>query len=214
MITTIWKHFFLMWEERNLLVHGHDTKTRTIANRRRMATEFRYLHTKRNEVLATDHDLFIGENDDDVAAFIDTVSPTYIENWLQIWKPVILDSAKTATAFSLASIKPMTSYFETVRQTLCSQRPPKPRYSKTSHTRNDGRIRLQRGTTKLPASIPADPKPSNPALPSQFNKLSPKTPPPISHSRFPICDLRTPSYGSNRRSTFTRNGVSIVVTAV
>jgi hypothetical protein len=79
MTTTIWKQFFLMWEERNLLVHGHNTKTRTIATRRRLATEFRYLHTKRNEVLATDHDLFIGDNDDDVATFIDTVSPKYIE---------------------------------------------------------------------------------------------------------------------------------------
>jgi hypothetical protein len=137
-ITVIWKQFLLMWEERNASVHGHDSATRKIATHKRIATEFRFVHTKRTEVLHTDRELFIGDNTDDVEAFIETTTPKYLENWLQIWRPVILDSAKAAAAFALTSVQPLTNYFDTLRSEPQSKRPPKPRYSKSAHTRHDG----------------------------------------------------------------------------
>jgi hypothetical protein len=124
MITVIWKQFLLMWEQRNTQVHGHDKKTQLKAKRRRLASEFKHLHTKRPDVLHTDRDLFIGTTDDDVDNFIDSVTPKYIENWLQIWRPVILDSVKAAAAYALKSVPPLTTYFESLTPTPQMKRPP------------------------------------------------------------------------------------------
>jgi hypothetical protein len=118
MITVIWRQFFTMWEQRNLKVHGHDLATRTKAQRKRLATEFRFLQSKQNEVLQTNRELFIGSTDDDVEIFIETASPKYIQNWLAIWKPVILDSAKAAQAYAISSVPPLTTYFQSLRTSL------------------------------------------------------------------------------------------------
>jgi hypothetical protein len=144
MITIIWKQFFIMWELRNKKVHGHDKKSSKRARHLRLANEVTFLHTKRTEVLMTDRNLFIGSNEDDVNNFLDHTSPKHIENWLQIWRPVIIDSAKAAAAFALTAVKPMTTYFESLRTTPNPKRPPKPRYSTTAHTRNDGTDRVRR----------------------------------------------------------------------
>jgi hypothetical protein len=144
MIVVIWKQFFLMWEQRNQQVHGHDQTTQTTAKRHRLATEFKHLHSKRTDVLHTDRDLFIGTTDDEIDTFIESVTPKYIANWIQVWRPVILDSVKAAAAFALKSVPPLTTYFEPLRATTQSKRPPKPRYTKTAHTRNDGTDRVRR----------------------------------------------------------------------
>ena len=143
-ITVIWKQFFLMWETRNQHVHGHDQTTRQIATHRRIATEFKHIQSPRSEVLHTNHTLFIGTNDDDVEQFIETVTPKYLQNWLQIWRPVIQDSVKAAAAYSLLSVPPLTTYFESLRHSAQSKHLPKPRYTKTAHTRNDGTDRVRR----------------------------------------------------------------------
>ena len=97
-ITVIRKQFFLMWELRNQQVHGHDKKTQKTAKRRRLASKFKHLHTKRPDVLNTDRDLFIGTTGNDVNNSIASTTPKYIENWLQVWRPVILNSVKAAAA--------------------------------------------------------------------------------------------------------------------
>jgi hypothetical protein len=150
MITVIWKQFFMMWEQRNQQVHGHDKTTQRKAKRRRLASEFKHLHSKRPEVLHTDRDLFIGTTEDDVDTFIETATPKYIENWLQVWRPVILDSVKAAAAYALKSVPPLTTYFESLRPLPPLKRPQKPRYTKTAHTRNDGTDRVRRKRRRRP----------------------------------------------------------------
>jgi hypothetical protein len=53
-ITVIWKEFFSMWEQCNIQVHDHDKATRTLANQRRLATEFKHIQAQRSKVLHTD----------------------------------------------------------------------------------------------------------------------------------------------------------------
>jgi hypothetical protein len=144
MITVLWKQFFAMWELWNQKVHGHDNKTSKLARHRHLANEVKFLHTQRTNVLMTDQDIFIGSNEDDVTNFLDNTTPKHIENWLQIWRPVIIDSAKAAAAYAITAVQPMTTYFESLRQTPNPKRPPKPRYSTTAHTRNDGTDQVQR----------------------------------------------------------------------
>ncbi len=76
-ITVIWKQFFEMWETRHQHVHGHDQTTRQLATRRRIATEFKHIQSLREDVLYTNHTLFIGNNDGDVNHFLATVTPKY-----------------------------------------------------------------------------------------------------------------------------------------
>jgi hypothetical protein len=148
-ITTIWKELFLMWETRNQAVHGKDSESRQKARIRRATIELRHLHKKRNTVLATDRDLFLGENDNDLTQWIQTHSATHIENWLRVWKPVLVDSVKAAQAFALQSVRPLREYFQTTRKPPQSRRPPKPRYTTNAHTRHD-RNRVRKKQTVHP----------------------------------------------------------------
>jgi hypothetical protein len=136
-ITTIWKSFFLMWHDRNTDIHGADSDTRQVCRRRQAALALHHLHKKRHDVLATDRDLFIGNDTADLDLWVTNTTATHIENWLRIWKPVILDSAKAAHTFALKSVKPIHDYFVPTRPHRPSRRPPKPRYDSRAHTRYD-----------------------------------------------------------------------------
>jgi hypothetical protein len=153
-ITTIWKEFFTMWNARNTAIHGNDSDTRQQSRIRLATVHLRHLHSKRNDVLATDRDLFIGETDADIDRWAQTRSATHIENWLRIWKPVILDSAKAARAFAIKSVKPIHQYFAPVAPLVpTSRRPPKPRYTTREHTRYDrNQVRKKRPHIRPPAN--------------------------------------------------------------
>jgi hypothetical protein len=150
-ITTLWKAFFTMWEARNAVVHGADSSSRQKSRRDRAAISLRHLHAKRNEVLATDQGLFLTDSPEALDHWVETHSATYIENWLQIWKPVILDSAKAAHAFAIRSVRPLYEYFSPVYTPPPSRRPPKPRYKSNAHTVHDRR----KPRKKKPATPPA-----------------------------------------------------------
>ena len=93
-----------MWEARNAVVHGADSSSRQTARQEHAAVSLRHLHSKRNEVLAADQGLVISDTPEDLEHWVETHSATYIENWLSIWKPVIIDSAKAAHAFAIKSV--------------------------------------------------------------------------------------------------------------
>jgi hypothetical protein len=136
-ITTTWKSFFTMWEARNAVVHGADTSTRQQARRDHAAISLRHLHTKQDDVLATDRKLFISDCPKALDHWVNTHTATYIENWLKIWKPVIIDSAKAAQAFAIKSVLPLREYFSPTYTPPSSRRPPKPRYKPNAHTVHD-----------------------------------------------------------------------------
>jgi hypothetical protein len=140
-----------MWTARNDFVHGSDKSTRLQARRRRLWLKILHLHTKRSEALALDQCRFIGDTTDDVEQLIATHRLSHIENWLPSAKPVLLDSVKAAHAYSLECVQPLSTYFCTIHTPAPSNRPPKPRYSKTAHTRHD-RNRARKRQTRSPPS--------------------------------------------------------------
>jgi hypothetical protein len=153
-LTTVWKEFFVMWTARNAAIHGQDSSSRQKARLRHAAVEVKHLHSKRDSVLATDRDLFIGDNDAAIDQWIQKRSATHIENWLRIWKPVIIDSAKAAHAFAVKSVLPIHTYFAPVAPLVpTSRRPPKPRYTTREHTRFDrNQVRKKRPLTRPAAN--------------------------------------------------------------
>jgi hypothetical protein len=153
-ITTVWKEFFTMWSNRNTAIHGKDSDTRHKSRLRHAAVQLKHLHLKRTDVLATDRDLFIGDTDESIDRWVQARSATHIENWLRIWKPVILDSAKAAHAFAIKSVRPIHQYFAPVAPLVpTSRRPPKPRYTTREHTRFDrNQVRKKRPHTRPPTN--------------------------------------------------------------
>jgi hypothetical protein len=126
-----------MWETRYATVHGKDSATRHNACIHRATWELQHIHQQRPEVLATDRDLFIGETPNAVDQWAQSHTSTHIENWLRIWKPVIVDSAKAAQAFALKSVRRIHEYFQSTRTAAPLRRLPKPRYTTTAHTIHD-----------------------------------------------------------------------------
>jgi hypothetical protein len=144
-ITTVWTSYFEMWDKRNKAVHGEDHKTRQIARRRKLAIELRHLHSQRDQALYTDHDIFIGDTPEDLEHYLDRTNVHHIENWLLIWKPVIVDSVKTAAALAISSVRPIREYFARLITPTPSRRPPKPRYDRRFHSLHDNhRVKRQR----------------------------------------------------------------------
>jgi hypothetical protein len=168
-ITTVWKTFFTMWEARNAVVHGADSSTRHKKRRDHAAIALRHLHTKCDDVLATDRSLFISESPDVLNHWVNTHTATYIENWLKIWKPVILDSAKAAQAFAIRSVRPLQEYFAPTYTPKGSRRPPKPRYKSNSHTVHD----RQKPRKKKQPTPPS----RNHSILAFFNRRKPTQPP-------------------------------------
>jgi hypothetical protein len=148
-LTTIWREYFIMWDLRNKVVHGEDSKTRQIACRRQLAIKLRHLHTQRDQTLHTDRDIFIGDDPEALETYIENSNVNHIANWLKLWKPVIIDSVKTAKALAIQSVRPMRDYFASLTAPRASIRPPKPRYDRRFHTIHEA-TRVKRTNRRRP----------------------------------------------------------------
>lgn len=115
-ITVLWTTFFALWTERNSEVHGHDQASQQVARFGRLRLEMEHLHQSRDQVLAVDTDLFIGNNTADLTHYLSIARASNVQNWLNIWKPVILDSVKKAKTRSIQGVSKLQSYFQQTRE--------------------------------------------------------------------------------------------------
>jgi hypothetical protein len=99
-ITILWREFMTLWKMRNDALHGH----------RQLCIEMELLHQQRDLVLACNADIFIGETMADLTHFLDASKASHIQNWLHVWKPFILSSAKSAKDLSLKGVSTITKY--------------------------------------------------------------------------------------------------------
>ena len=152
-LTTIWTEFFHIWHQRNEEIHGHNTKTQNQARHRRLHAEMELLHSMRSQVLAADSDAFIGDGPAALETFLTVSTATHIQNWIHIWRPVIISSVQSAQAFAIQGVRSMTDYFPRISTTDNGPRPPNTRAHRTARPRI---------------------RPNNPALPQpqfQFRSL-------------------------------------------
>jgi hypothetical protein len=69
------------------------------------------VHSLRDQVLAGDTDVFIGDSPAGLTQFIDTTKATQLQNWLFVWKPFVLSSIQSAKDLSLQGVHTITNYF-------------------------------------------------------------------------------------------------------
>jgi hypothetical protein len=132
-LTILWTEFLHLWKMRNESIHGHDSSTQQQARRRQLRIEIEMLHTKRDQVLASDSDIFKGDTPAELQHFLDTSSATHVQNWLHVWKPFILSSIKSAKELSLNGVQTLQTYFTPT--TALPHRPLTARVHRTARPR-------------------------------------------------------------------------------
>jgi hypothetical protein len=138
-ITLLWTEFFVVWTSRNEAIHGHDQSTQQQARRRKLKAEMELLHTYRNDVLAGDTDVFIGDSTQDLDTYLEVATASQVQNWLYVWRPLILSSLKEAKDVSIRGVNHLTTYFSAQTPTT-SRKPTNAR----SHRKARPRIRASK----------------------------------------------------------------------
>jgi hypothetical protein len=110
-MTTLWRDFFVLWKERNEAIHGHDTASQQLARKRKLRLEIGFLHDNRDQVLACDSDLFLADTTEALHTYLDVTTASQTQNWLNIWKPVILSSMASAKDLSIRGVLTLSTYF-------------------------------------------------------------------------------------------------------
>ena len=109
-LSQIWTDFFRIWQDRNTAIHGHDLRSQNQARHRRLRAEMELLHSQQDQVLAVDSDAFI-ENPAALETFLSVSSATHIQNWINVWRPLIISSIQTAKERSLQGVRTLSDYF-------------------------------------------------------------------------------------------------------
>jgi hypothetical protein len=86
-------------------------KSQQLAKQRKLRIEMGMVHSLRDQVLASDTDVFIRDTPEDLDLFLDTATSTYLQNWRNIWKPFIYSSVKSAQDLALQGVRTMLTYF-------------------------------------------------------------------------------------------------------
>jgi hypothetical protein len=116
-MSTIWRDFFVLWRARNESIHGHDRTSQQEARKRKLKLEIGFLHDQRDQVLACDSDLFLADTPAALYTYLETSSASQTQNWLNIWKPVILSSIASAKDLSIQGVHTITTYYSRIQNT-------------------------------------------------------------------------------------------------
>jgi hypothetical protein len=138
-LTSLWTDFFRIWTDRNEAIHGHDLKSQNQARHRRLRAEMELLHSQRDQVLAVDSDVFIAAENDALETFLTVSSATHIQNWLHVWKPIIVSSVQSAKDLSIRGVRILSDYFPTDPTTNTGPRHPNSRAHRTTRPRHKPR---------------------------------------------------------------------------
>jgi hypothetical protein len=169
MILHLWDQFFVLWEERNAVVHGADSSERTKCRKLRLLREIQQLHELRPKVLPGDLIFFISSipaDDDKLDLFVQSHGPTFIQNWINMYRPLFLKSQREASYSSTRGSRPITHYFQSIRSTVTRQS------RLTYHRVTTGLRRRGTGARSCLAPRHRTPPapPSGPRLPSYFTR--------------------------------------------
>jgi hypothetical protein len=172
MVLKFWERFFVLWEERNAVVHGADVSEQTKCRKVRLLRELRQLHSLRPEVLPGDLIFFIAptpEEDTKIDSFVESHGPSFIQNWINTNRPLFLQSKRDAVQTAAKGSRLITQFFTYIRA---------PVQQATSALRRRGTgaraFLARRGPGERPFLAPKRKKPPDPPrgplLPSYFTR--------------------------------------------
>jgi hypothetical protein len=103
----IFSQWNILWDTRNKEIHGKDDATRAIARNTQAHRELAVLYSMRDKVLHRDQHLFYTSLDDHLE------QPTRsIRQWINTYKPLLLQSRKDAEDNSLLHVRTLDHYFD------------------------------------------------------------------------------------------------------
>eukprot|EP00957_Ditylum_brightwellii_P029829 2256541-Ditylum_brightwellii.AAC.1 len=76
----------MMWDDRNEYLHGSESSYAKERQTALLTMRLKAVHSLYDKVLVTDWGYLIG-NDKDIQQFATSNSPTFIQNWLNIYTP-------------------------------------------------------------------------------------------------------------------------------
>jgi hypothetical protein len=117
-LTILWTNFFCLWKARNELIHGHDLSSQQQAHHCCLCGKMEQLHSRHDQVLASDADVFIGETPVSLETFLTMSSASHIQNWIHVWRPMIISTIKAAQDKSLQGVCTLTKYYATADHSL------------------------------------------------------------------------------------------------
>ncbi len=106
-IQRLWSEWFLLWETRNLQVHGHDQITREASKRAQVIREVRTIYALKGKVMPVDEHAFY----DTVEAHTDAQNANQMRNWVTLWKDVMVTSVQTALHRGIRGMQTIASLF-------------------------------------------------------------------------------------------------------
>jgi hypothetical protein len=168
MILKLWDQFFVLWEERNAVVHGADQSEQTKCRKARLLREIHQLHELRSEVLPADQIFFIStatSDDAKIDTFVQAHGPTFLQNWINVYRPLFLKSQRDALHASTRGSRPITHYFSAIRTQVL-------RVSRSVHHRASAALRRRAPNARV-RPLPQRRKPPDhpgPRLPSSFTR--------------------------------------------
>jgi hypothetical protein len=181
---TAWKKIFEGWELRNTHVHGHDAVTAAAATKKKLFTKIKLLNSHQNEALEHGRQYLIP----DLRNFFRTATPTTMQNWLNTYEPVHLESFSISAMRAVANIRRLHHYFPSTR--IPPKRNPKPRHSARIHSQPEHRKKTRKKAVATPSqfdtSFGISYAPVNPPLPNLQHPLPTSCPAPGNDMSFPL----------------------------
>ena len=114
-ILQLWDHLFALWENRNQLIHGSDSSNRASRRKTILRHSLHAIHQKyRPLVIQADLVFFLSasaSDDTKIDEFVDSHGPTFIQNWINTYRPFFAISAKAAIRSSASGTRPITDFF-------------------------------------------------------------------------------------------------------
>jgi hypothetical protein len=106
LICLIWKEWIKLWKMRNEELHGRDTATRAINERRDIEGALRAVYEQRNHFEPRVQELLLREEHEHMQC------PLWVTwNWLTVNGPIFRASARRAKAKAIAGVRSIRSYF-------------------------------------------------------------------------------------------------------
>jgi hypothetical protein len=101
-----------------------DSSERTKCRKDRLFRELHRLHALRSEVLPGDRIFCIAStpaDDEKIDLFVQSHGPSFIQNWINIYRFLFLKSQRDAIHASTRGSRPITRYFNVIRETVSRQ---------------------------------------------------------------------------------------------
>ena len=112
-ITVIWENWYNLWKMRNADVHGRDSASRVLAEKREVARRLAMIYDQRNHMEPSVQELLYS----DIQTHLK--QPTWvIQNWLAIQGPGFMTSIRAVTAKAIQNVRSIRSYFTPVTTVL------------------------------------------------------------------------------------------------